>query len=400
VVIEYVPHAAYDSIPEMMERLVVVRGGALGDFILGLPLLDSLRAAMPCAHLTLVGPRAWLPLAWRSSVDETVVPLDDPSIAALYAGTPVRLMGGDAHRMATRRRHAPSTVSSSTQGQTPNEHAPSSWQADEPDLVLALFRTADRAFELAWRELGARRVVWYPPLPPPDSDLHAIDHLLKILPPLGMQPEVRVPVVEFGAGELAAAARWCISNTLADGGPLVALHPGSGGRWKCWAAENFGALARRLTREVGARVLLVLGPADEDLVGPVMAASDGAPVTPVRTASVRDLAALLRQCTLFIGNDSGVTHLAAATGCPTVALFGPTYDRLWAPVGPHVLMLRGVRGPALPPDSPAFWPGRPIEADLTVEDVLVRALDWRSALRMAPDDGTTGMPVSGDGGGS
>jgi ADP-heptose:LPS heptosyltransferase len=88
--------------------------------------------------------------------------------------------------------------------------------------------------------------------------------------------------------------------------------------------------------------VLIAGPQDEAIVAQVVA---GAGVTPtVRDLSVAGLTALLPKCALYVGNDSGVTHLAGVLGVPTLAHFGPTDPALWAPLGPRVVALRSPTG--------------------------------------------------------
>jgi ADP-heptose:LPS heptosyltransferase len=109
------------------------------------------------------------------------------------------------------------------------------------------------------------------------------------------------------------------------------LHPGAGASWKRWPAQNFALLAAALL-ERGYDPVLIEGPADRDAVAQVQErVTRCLPV--VRERSVRELAALLSQEALFVGNDSGVTHLAAAAGALTLALFGPTDPASWRPLG-------------------------------------------------------------------
>jgi hypothetical protein len=109
----------------------------------------------------------------------------------------------------------------------------------------------------------------------------------------------------------------------------VIIHPGSGGRIKNWPLANFVEVAEALHAQ-GRRVVWSLGPAEEgwDLPG------KGLP-----TESLVDRAARLASAKLYIGNDSGITHLAAAVGCPTIAIFGPTNPAVWAPLGDNVSVL-------------------------------------------------------------
>lgn len=111
----------------------------------------------------------------------------------------------------------------------------------------------------------------------------------------------------------------------------VVIQPGSGGRSKNWPLTRFDALAHRL-EAVGCRVAWCLGPAEEEWP------SRRAALPPMPLV---ELAGVLGGARLFVGNDSGISHLAGATGCPTVAIFGPTNPNVWRPVGPRVRHLGG-----------------------------------------------------------
>jgi ADP-heptose:LPS heptosyltransferase len=119
---------------------------------------------------------------------------------------------------------------------------------------------------------------------------------------------------------------------------FLALHPGSGSARKNWPAERFVTLAGRLARDQP--FLVVVGPADEGATLPFHASR----AVFARGLPLRALGALLAQAGLYVGNDSGVTHLAAAFGAPTLALFGPTDPKIWSPLGPKVRVVRAPQG--------------------------------------------------------
>ena len=114
--------------------------------------------------------------------------------------------------------------------------------------------------------------------------------------------------------------------------PDVILHPGSGGQRKNWALDRFITLAAALEAR-GRQVHWLLGPAEEGLSLPTQAAV-------LNAGSLLALAARLQQAALYIGNDSGISHLAGSVGCPVVAVFGPTDPRVWRPLGPRVRVVR------------------------------------------------------------
>jgi ADP-heptose:LPS heptosyltransferase len=115
------------------------------------------------------------------------------------------------------------------------------------------------------------------------------------------------------------------------------LHPGAGARRKRWPAERYAALAERLV-QCGFTLAATSDPADEDAVASLQAALSR-PIRVLDALELRDLAVILGRASLVVGNDSGVTHLAALTGAPTLALFGPFDPAYWAPIGPRVAVL-------------------------------------------------------------
>ncbi len=118
--------------------------------------------------------------------------------------------------------------------------------------------------------------------------------------------------------------------------PQVLLFPGSGGLRKCWPADRFAALGRALEGR-GRSVGVVLGPDELDR-GPGPQAFDGLRL--YRAPDLLETAALCAGAELVVGNDAGTTHLAAATGARTLALFGPTDPVRWRPLGPEVQVIR------------------------------------------------------------
>ena len=127
-------------------------------------------------------------------------------------------------------------------------------------------------------------------------------------------------------------------------GPLVVMAPGAGWPGKIWPIDRFGELGRRLATERGARIVLVGTAAEADLTGPIASAVGARAVDLAGNTDLDRLIALLRRAHLFIGNDSGPLHVAAAVGCKTVSLFGPTPPAQWAPQGRGHRAVRAVEG--------------------------------------------------------
>jgi ADP-heptose:LPS heptosyltransferase len=219
---------------------------------------------------------------------------------------------------------------------------------DAADVVVTFTRS--EAVIDAFRT-RTKRLLAHDPAPP-EGGPHASFWLARALAPLEVRPAAdSPPPLVFSDDERREARER--TRELDDG--FLAVHPGSGSAAKNWPAERFAETARRLSG--GRSLLLVLGPAEEKT-----AEWPGAVVA--REWPLRVLGAALSRAGLFLGNDSGVAHLAAASGAPTLTLFGPTDPALWAPVGSSVAAVRAPCG-ALP--------------SLAVETVVAAALALRSA---------------------
>lgn len=118
----------------------------------------------------------------------------------------------------------------------------------------------------------------------------------------------------------------------------IAVHPGSGGEPKCWPVERFESLIEKLTQR-GQRVRPLLGETEADRWPEEVITRWQHNLGAEVFGSLEQLHAALSTASAYVGNDAGPTHLAAQMGLPTVALFGPTPPGMWAPVGPSVTVL-------------------------------------------------------------
>jgi heptosyltransferase III len=194
------------------------------------------------------------------------------------------------------------------------------------DTIVAFTRSEPILAGL--RAIGPRVIALDPR--PPDDGPHAADWLAGAVRDLAPR-RVTVPPLRPTPAEAHAAEAWI--SRLPTG--FVAIHPGSGSSLKNWPVQRFAAVADALRS--GRDWLLVEGPADTALCESLRELSGSLTIA---VDSPRVLGAVLAQAGLYLGNDSGVSHLAAAWEAPTLALFGPTDPALWAPVGPRVKALR------------------------------------------------------------
>ncbi len=133
--------------------------------------------------------------------------------------------------------------------------------------------------------------------------------------------------------DLVAAAR-ALNESNVESSHLVVIFPGSGSPAKNWPAEKFAALASTLSKRAG--VAVILGPAESSLE-PIFR-EHGIPA--LKDLDLPTVAAIARLAVAFVGNDSGVSHLAAAVGTPGLAIFGPTAPARWRPLGRGIDILR------------------------------------------------------------
>ena len=283
----------------MDKRILILHSGALGDFIATLPVLSALRRQQP---------DAWLEVLARGRH------------AALAEGIAnktgdIELCG--AHELfAAGGAPAASTFS----------HYISSFD-----------------FVISWLgyEFSAGKGPCVTNVPPtPAEGQPASQFFFKCIPLLAadefVPPRVTVlPIEDQQAEELLAR------HGVAGQRPLAALHPGSGGPRKCWPAARFAQVAASLLQH-GWQVLMIEGEADRVPVGQVLAAMESAALKPaavMRNLPLRLLAAVLGRCRAYLGNDSGISHLAAAAGTRCRVIFGPTDPAVWAPVGENVEVL-------------------------------------------------------------
>jgi heptosyltransferase-2 len=290
---------------QSIEHVAVVFPGALGDLLLALPALRALRARHAGAHVTLVA-NAWLhDIAGLLGVADAVSALDDAETVGLFGG----------------------------------ERMPP-WLTGRP-VVYSWLGAADP--EMRARITAAARVArFYRVERGPAATHAAADYARAVGAPA-------TPRALAAATRVATAASSIADRLIADvEGPVLAVHPGAGARAKRWDPAGFVQVAQWWRRE-GRPVVEIAGPAEGGEVAIL-----GAPQA--RDWPLGDLAALLARTALYLGHDSGVSHLAGAVGASGVVLFGPTSPHRWMPLGGRLVALRarasgpeGITLTALPP---------------------------------------------------
>ncbi|MHB1414418.1 MAG: glycosyltransferase family 9 protein [Chloroflexota bacterium] len=296
-----------------MEEFFFLRPGALGDLLLAAPVMAALRASRPRARLTLAGQSEAVRLLQACGLVDVGLSQDDSRLQGLFA------------------------VGSTGEGQ----QAP--W--GRLDVAVAWLRDEEGVVAGNLRRMGARQVVVAPSQPPLGSRQHVTDHLFAAVASLDLgascpRQEALLTASASDRAWAGATLRELDSRPL----PLLTFHAGSGSRRKNWPATGFAAAIDILASEH--RVMLLCGPADEEATWDLLAAARWqGPV--IREPSLGRVAALLAESDAYVGNDSGLSHLAGLLGVPTVVLFGPSDPARWRPNGPRVTVLNWGEDPAL-----------------------------------------------------
>lgn len=272
-----------------MRRILVLRGGALGDFIVTLPALARLRRRWPDARIELAGNATAAVLGREAGLLDLVHAQHEARWSALFADTPL-----------------------------PPDFA--RWLAAF-DLVVNLWPDPDGQLAHHFPRHAGQRFLTAPALP---AQAPAAAHYSAALDPLGLEPAPNVFSLRT-------------PPSLPPPNRPIAVHPGSGSPRKNWPADRW----RQLIAQLPPPLSLVVGEAE-----PAVWREFNSPgVTVLANLSLSRLADHLATARLFVGHDSGVSHLAAACGTPSVLLFGPTDPAVWAPPAPHVRVLQA--GPDL-----------------------------------------------------
>jgi heptosyltransferase III len=304
----------------------VIRPGALGDSILTLPALHALRIA-GATHLVVLGTVANWGFIRKAHTGLRVRDFAFSDWMALF-------QDGEA------------TLGPSAQA-----------TLEQTDTAIVYLKDCDTV-KASLHAAGVNNVICItPPVPVAGDDcvigetakpLHAARCLLDSLWPVtaGSSREAALQIVDqaqdcflsIDEEERIAALDKLGLDAAPDGG-FFAIHPGSGGRRKWWPVKNYARVAVELSCNYGYTPLVFFGPADEGLRDEFEAVMPpGIQWEAAENRPLREVLSLLCQSRGFLGNDSGLTHLAARA-CPTVAIFGPTDSRVWSPVGAQVRII-------------------------------------------------------------
>jgi ADP-heptose:LPS heptosyltransferase len=291
-----------------MDRILVIRGGAIGDFILTLPALKALRDARPHAHIDILGYKHIAVLAEKRFYAQGTRSIEYGPLGRFFAANS-ELPGELADYFASF------------------------------DLIVSYLFDPDQIFEVNLRRCGVENLIYGPAkiLETAGPAAHQLAHPIE---QLGIEV-VDLSEKVFPSKPDREFAREFLGNPSK---PIIAIHPGSGSPQKNWPLENWTALFSQAGHFSDVeRMLVISGEADEVRSKRLESEWNDRNVRFAKSLPLPQLAAVLEK-SIFIGHDSGISHLAAASGANCVLLFGPTDPKIWAPRNDNVRVLRAPNG--------------------------------------------------------
>ncbi len=199
---------------------------------------------------------------------------------------------------------------------------------------------------------------------------HQVHYYLDMLKALGLKADGHSPRLHLGREDTEYAAGVLKEHGIGRGEPIVGINPGAQyGAAKKWHPERFGAVADGLVKEFGARIIIFGGPGDTSAAGAVQASMREEAVNLCGKTDLRGLMALMKRCRLFITNDTGPMHIAAALEVPTLAVFGSTDPVATGPAGKRARVAK-----ALVNCSPCLKRTCPLKHYLCMERVSAKTV--------------------------
>ncbi|MDR4493547.1 MAG: glycosyltransferase family 9 protein [Nitrospirales bacterium] len=300
--------------PSLMKpKLVVLHPGALGDGLLSLPTIRGLRRQYPRHKLIWIGHKA---------LGEVFV----------KAGEVHETFSFDAFQVWDILR--------------PNSPIHQSLQACDSAIDLMVgWMNDDNGYWKAWAEkLGYACSIFRSPRDRQLTSRHMMERYWEVLVeesqawcPLLLQEDFRTLKGTFK--KFKAALGHPLRKSPATRIEIL-LHPGSGSPYKCAGPDIFSRLAKKLITRFPQRVALIGGPADTKYLNPILTTLTDIDPPCFQNLDLLTICEFFQQVNLFIGHDSGLSHMAANLGVPSLLLFGPTDPAVWAPRGAHILVRR------------------------------------------------------------
>ena len=290
-------------------RFLLYHQGALGDFVLALPILESLHFKFPKARFTIVASDDNLRLIASRPYLEKAVSRDLSCLAVLFHDNP----------------------------------------SDMRNLERILDFPFDRAFLFGQSNLptlaqnislpGVDTVYQISSFPGAHNREHVTDFLYSQLSRQGMILPKRKAVVDPLEAEKRRGTHYA-GDLLKNFKKIVVIHPGSGSRKKIWPLKYWKALLTFFEKNMQVATVVLSGPADSEVTAKLFRDDTSVRLHVIKNWTLPEVVGLLEKASLYIGNDSGISHLAAAVGVSSIVIFGPSDPRVWGPRGENVSIVK------------------------------------------------------------
>ena len=280
-----------------MGKILIIRGGAIGDFILTLPVLQAIKANLPANDIEVLGYPRIAQLAVAGGLAARVQSIESRALAGFFA------------------RH----------GQL--DEALRDYFSDF-DLIISFLYDPDEIFQENVKRCTRAQFIAGPHRPDEALSVHAAACFLKPLERLAIYDAESFPRLTIERTENGPASHLKISMAT---GPWLALHPGSGSEKKNWPEAGWRQLIAQLIAESSLNLLLIGGESEGDRLERLIVALPANRVAIARSLPLADVAQLLALARGFVGHDSGISHLAAAVGLSGLVLWGETKAEIWRP---------------------------------------------------------------------
>ena len=280
-------------------KILVIRGGAIGDFVLTLPALAALRRQFPDSHLEVLGYPHIASLALHGGLADAVRPIEARALASFFTDM------GD--------------LDDATGHYFAGFH-----------LIVSYLYDPDGFFAQNVKACTKAQFIPGPHRPDETQPVHATEVLLQPLERLAIFDADPVPRLSFKAPALVA--------------PLLAVHPGSGSEKKNWPQPHWAKFLAHVMSGTDWNVLLIGGEAEGDRLAELAQRLASSRVRLVQGKPLPEVALALRSCLGYVGHDSGITHLAAALGLTGLALWADSNQAVWHPRSPAFHVLRNTDG--------------------------------------------------------
>jgi len=297
-------------------KILVIRGGAIGDFILTLPALAALRQQFPEAHLEVLGYPHIIELAVAGGLVDRAQSIEARALAAFFARN-----GELSEDMAD--------------------------YFSEFDLIVSYLYDPDYVFQTNVGRCSFAQFIGAPHRPDEHLGISASKIFLKPLERLAIFEADYVPRLQIGDSQTVYGGPEQLEQKSAGirkTPPWVALHPGSGSETKNWPEASWADLLQDLVNLTDYQLLVVGGQAEGERLQRLTAALPPCRSRIAQNLPLAELGRLLQTCSAFVGHDSGISHLAAALGLPGLVLWAQTVESVWRPPSPKVVVLRDPRG--------------------------------------------------------